>query len=44
MAEKFTCAACGGTFESKAELDAHTKKEHMQPSQTTASGQKQKPM
>jgi quinol monooxygenase YgiN len=43
VAEKFTCGACGGTFESKAELDAHTKKEHMQPSEPAAPG-KQKPM
>jgi hypothetical protein len=43
MAEKFTCAACGATFESKSELETHTKKAHMQPGETASSGQKQKP-
>ena len=44
MAENFTCQACGGTFKSKQELDAHTKKEHMQPSATSGSGQQKKGM
>lgn len=40
MTEGFTCEACGGTFKSKPELEAHNKKEHPQPNETTASGQK----
>ena len=41
MPESFTCQACGATFKSKQELDNHTKKEHMQPSQASA-GEKKK--
>jgi len=44
MAEKFTCQACGATFDSKEKLDQHTKTQHMQPSQPTAGGQQKKGM
>jgi hypothetical protein len=38
--EKFTCEACGGTYKTKAELDAHMQRDHAdQPSETTIAGQ-----
>ncbi len=40
MTENFTCEACGGTFASKQELEAHVKKEHAQPSEPTTADQK----
>ncbi len=43
MAENYTCEACGASFKTKPELEAHEKKAHPQPSQTPVSGQK-KPM
>ena len=44
MPENFTCQACGGTFKSKQELDAHSKKEHMRPGATSEGGQQKKGM
>lgn len=41
--DTYTCEACGASFKSKAELDAHVSREHMQqPSEKTAAGQEQK--
>ena len=38
--DKFACEECGGTYESKTELEAHMKRDHaIQPSETTTAGQ-----
>ncbi len=41
--ESYTCDACGGSFKSKAELDAHVQREHaQQPSEKTPPDQEKK--
>ncbi len=41
--ENYICDACGASFQSKAELDAHVQREHaQQPSEKTAPDQEKK--